>query len=385
MRLRRRLAIAVLLTPLVLFLLVYVAFHDYVRGSAFVVKAAGMQGVARTLADWQSVAVTVARTEIAWRQGRLPARSYTPARRSGRTFLLAPGVHASGVDEPRLVGFATDLAAMGHVVVTIGPPGLAQYRVSPDTTDAIEDAANWLASQRDLAADGRITMMGISFAGGLSIVAAGRPALAGKVASVVSLGGHGDLARTLRYLCTGREPDGTMRPPHDYGVVIILLSLLDRAVPADQVVGLREALLTFLEASRLDLIDKAQSAATFERAQALEQSLPEPSRRLMGYVNRRDVTALGSFLLPLIPEAEAPGLSPERAIMPRAPVFLLHGADDNVIPAAESVLLGQALVRQGNSVHVLATPLITHAEVDRGAKVREVWRLILFFTEVLRT
>ncbi len=294
-------------------------------------------------------------------------------------------MHASGVDEPRLVGFATDLAAMGHVVVTIGPPGLAQYRVSPDTTDAIEDAANWLASQRDLAADGRITMMGISFAGGLSIVAAGRPALAGKVASVVSLGGHGDLARTLRYLCTGREPDGTMRPPHDYGVVIILLSLLDRAVPADQVVGLRESLLTFLEASRLDLIDKAQSAATFERARALEQSLPEPSRGLMGYVNRRDVTALGSFLLPLIPAAEAPGLSPERAIMPRTPVFLLHGADDNVIPAAESVLLGQALVRQGNPVHVLATPLITHAEVDRGARVREVWRLILFFTEVLRT
>ena len=329
--------------------------------------------------------MTVAKTEVAWRGGQLPARSYQPARRSGRTFLLAPGVHASGVDEPRLVGFATDLASMGHVVVTIGPPDLAQYRVSPDTTDAIEDAASWLAAQRDLAPDGRITMMGISFAGGLSIVAAGRPALAGKVASVVSLGGHGDLARTLRYLCTGREPDGTMRPPHDYGVVIILLSLIDRAVPADQVVGLREALLTFLEASRLDLIDKAQSAATFEQARSLERSLPEPSRTLMGHVNRRDVTALGSFLLPLIPEAEAPGLSPERAAMPRVPVFLLHGADDNVIPAAESVLLGQALVRHGIPAHVLTTPLITHAEVDRGARVGATWRLIRFFTDVLRT
>jgi dienelactone hydrolase len=385
MRLRRRLAIAALLTPLVLFLLTWIAFHDYVRGGAFVVKAAGLQGVARTLADWHSVAVTVARTEIAWRQGRLPARSYTPARRSGRTFLLAPGVHASGVDEPRLIGFATDLAAMGHVVVTIGPPGLAQYRVSPDTTDAIEDAASWLAAQKDLAPDGRITMMGISFAGGLSIVAAGRPALAGKVAAVVSLGGHGDLGRTLRYLCTGREPDGTIRPPHDYGVVIILLGLIDRTVPAGQVAGLREALLTFLEASRLDLIDKAQSAAAFERARAIEQSLPEPSRTLMGYVNRRDVTALGSLLLPLVPEAEAPGLSPERSAPPQVPVYLLHGADDNVIPAAESVLLGQALARQGNPVHVLATPLITHAEVDHGARLRDVWRLIHFFTAVLKT
>ena len=51
-------------------------------------------------------------------------------------------------------------------------------------------------------------MMGISFAGGLSIVAAGRPALRDHVAVVLSLGGHGDLPRTLRYLCTGIQADG---------------------------------------------------------------------------------------------------------------------------------------------------------------------------------
>ena len=46
-------------------------------------------------------------------------------------------------------------------------------------------------------------MMGISFAGGLvdrRRRAAGAP---GRVADVMSLGGHGDLPRTLRYLCTG--------------------------------------------------------------------------------------------------------------------------------------------------------------------------------------
>ena len=71
-------------------------------------------------------------------------------------------------------------------------------------------------------------MMGISFAGGLSIVAAGRPALRDRVAVVLSLGGHGDLPRTLRYLCTGIQPDGERLPPHDYGVVIILLGVADR-------------------------------------------------------------------------------------------------------------------------------------------------------------
>lgn len=387
MRLRRRVVIGVFVSPLLalaaLCLVLYAAFPHYLRGAAFVVKAAGIDGAARTFADWRSTGVTVAALEIPSRIGPLPARSYMPARRSGRTFLLTPGVHASGVDEPRLVGFAGDLASMGHVVVTIGPPGLAQYRVSADTTDAIEDAAVWLSGRPQFAPDGRISMMGISFAGGLSIVAAGRPSLDGKVAAVVSLGGHGDLGRTLRYLCTGREPDGRVHPPHDYGVVIILLSVIDRVVPAGQVGGLRAAILMFLEASRLDLVDKAQSAAAFERAREMERSLAEPSRTLMGLVNRRDVAALGSLLLPLIPSADLPGLSPERSPVPHAPVFLLHGAGDNVIPAAESVLLGQALARQSVDVQVLATPLITHAEVDRGARVIDVWRLVHFFTAAL--
>jgi dienelactone hydrolase len=383
MRSRRWPALVVGL-PIAVLLISYVALHDYVRGAAFVVKAAGMQGAARTAAEWEAGAVVEDATTVAWRGGTLPARRYRPAGRSHRVFLLVPGVHASGVDEPRLIGFARDLASMGHAVVTIGPPDLARYTITPETTDAIEDAALWLASQRDLAPDGRIGMMGISFAGGLSIVAAGREPLNQKVAAVLSLGGHGDLQRTLRYLCTGIQPDGTRRPPHDYGVVIILLGVADRVVPPDQVAGLRAALLMFLEASRLDLIDKAQSAATFQKTVALEATLPEPSRTLLGYVNRRDVASLGPILLPHVSGiSSSPALSPSASPPPAAPVFLLHGAGDNVIPAAESIVLASELTARGATAHVLATPLITHAEVDRGAHAGDVLRLIEFWGNVL--
>jgi dienelactone hydrolase len=379
---RRTLAFAGL--PFVLLLAGYVALHDYVRGAAFVVRAAGMQGIARSAAEWETSDVGEARGEVPWRHGVLAARTYRPAGQSRGAFLLVPGVHASGVDEPRLVGFAKDLASTGLIVVTVGPPDLARYAISPETTDAIEDAAVWLAARRDLAPDGRIGMMGISFAGGLSIVAAGRPRLEGRVRAVVSLGGHGDLARTLRYLCTGVLPDGARRPPHDYGVVIILLGLADRVAPPDQVAALRGAVLTFLEASRLDLVDKGLSAATFQKALALESTLPEPSRTLMQYVNRRDVASLGPMLLPHLSAMTAsPALSPGASPAPAAPVYLLHGADDNVIPAAESALLASELAARGARTHLLATPLITHAEVDRAASVGDMVRLIQFWAGVL--
>jgi pimeloyl-ACP methyl ester carboxylesterase len=96
------------------------------------------------------------------------------------------------------------------------------------------------------------------------------------------------------------------------------------------------------------------------------------------------VKALGSALLPHL-EAFAgdPALSPELAPGVSAPVFLLHGADDNVVPAIESRLLAERL-RAFVPVHLLVTPLITHAEVDRAANPMDVWSLVRFWFQVGR-
>jgi dienelactone hydrolase len=356
----------------------------YLRGAAFVVQAAGMQGFARTAASLKTGEFDERALTIPWRGGQLRARLYIPRGTSDRAMLLVPGVHAAGVDEPRLVQFARDLASVRHTVLTAELIDLTQYRITPRTTDMIEDAASWLANQHNLAPDGHVGMMGISFAGGLSIVAASRPSIRDRVAFVMSFGGHGDLARTLRYLCTGIQPDGQHRPPHDYGVAIILLSVAEKVVPPEQVEPLRTAILTFLEGSRLDMVDKAKSAAEFEHARTLAAALPEPAHTLMRYVNERDVARLGPILLPHVTElGDDRMLSPAREATPSAPVFLLHGTDDNVIPAIESFLLAETLRGRGVTVHQLATPLITHAEVDRSATASAMFRLVRFWADLL--
>jgi dienelactone hydrolase len=367
-----------------LLLLALWAANDYLRAAAFVVQAAGMQGYARTAAGFETGEFDERTLTVPWRGGQLRARVYVPRGASDRAMLLVPGVHAAGVDEPRLVQFARDLASVRHTVLTAELTDLTQYRLTPRTTDMIEDAALWLSQQPALAPDGRVGMMGISFAGGLSIVAASRPGLRDRVAFVMSFGGHGDLPRTLRYLCTGILPDGSQRPPHDYGVVIILLSVADRVVPPAQVEPLRKVILTYLEASRLDLVDKNESWNTFQRARAMTASLPDPSKTLMNYVNDRDVAHLGPILLPHVTElGDDRMLSPAREAAPRAPVYLLHGTDDNVIPAIESSLLADTLRARGVKVHQLATSLITHAEVDRSATAAAMWRLISFWADLL--
>lgn len=359
----------------------------YRRGAAFIVEATDVSGVLQRLATLESQPVSRVPGELSvpWRGGALRAYAYEPAHVRGRGVLLVPGVHASGIDEPRLVGFARDLAAQGHRVVTVELPDLKAYSITPRTTDQIEDAAKWTMSRPEYrGSDGRIGLMGISFGGGLAVAAAGRPSISQGLAFVLSLGGHGDLPRTLKYLCTGVQPDGVHRPPHDYGLAIVLLGAAQHVVPKPEVEPLRNAILSFLEASRLDMIDRTAAAKEFARAKQLEAQLREPAKTYMDYVNTRDVEKLGPVLVPYLPDLGGdPALSPDRSTPPACPVFLLHGSDDNVVPAIESTLLASTLRGEGTSVRVLLSPLITHAEVDRKSTAIALWRLIDFWNAVL--
>ena len=380
MQQRRR---RVLLTLAALSILVagYAGTRDYFEAAAFVIRAAGLSGAPRRLASLEADRVHEAAASIPARSGPLRARTYTPDDITSRPIVLVPGVHAAGIDEPRLVNFAREIAATGHPVVTAELIDLTRYAITPRTTDMIEDAAAWAATAwtRDLRPGERAPgLMGISFGGGLSVVAASR--MGGRIGWVLSFGGHGDLPRTLRYLCTGILPDGGTLPPHDYGVVIILLGVAERVVPEDQVAPLRRAILTFLNASHLDMIDKQRGAAEFDRAKTLGLELPEPARTYMAWVNARDVRQLGPALLPHVSKLGGDAaLSPSRNPPPSAPVYLLHGLDDNVIPAAEARVLAAYLHGAGGRVTQLSTALITHAEVDRPPALLETWRLVRFW------
>ena len=372
--------------------------RPYLHGLSFVVRAAEMQGTARRIADLDTTRVSEREIAIPTRRGPMRARLYEPSGSHRRAALLTSGLHASGIDEPRLVRLARELAASDIAVVTPDIPELSRFEIAPAITDAIEDAGGWLASEATLAPDHRAALMGISFSGGLSVVAAGRPSLANRVAYVFSMGGHDDLTRVLRYLCTGREPRPTpdvqlgaatadtdfILPPHDYGVAVILLSLANRVVPAPQVERLRAGVRQYLWASALDGgVDKARAPAEFEAVRKLARTLPEPSATLLRYVIERDVVHLGARLLPFIGSSgAAEGLSVSRSPKPTAPVFLLHGLEDNVVPAIESDYLAADL-RGHASVRLLVSGLISHAEADRPMHVGDVLQLAGFWGDLL--
>ena len=172
--------------------------------------------------------------------------------------------------------------------------------------------------------------------------------------------------------------------PHDYGVAVLTLGLADRMVPPEQVAPLRAAILEYLTASCYDLINLTKAVATYKSASAMADALPEPARTIMRQVNARDVEALGPQIRALLPTGGFdPALSADQSPATSAPVYLLHGTGDNVVPAIETRYLARYFDGK-TRVRALLSGLITHAELNDRSAVSEGWRLVDFFAAVLR-
>jgi dienelactone hydrolase len=356
----------------------------YARTAAFLLDLAGIEDARRAWIPIAPVPVTSRDISVPTRHGAIPVRAYVPTAPAPPAVVVFPGVHGGGVDAPRLTRLCQRLSSSGLLVICAPLPDLREFRITSRTTDVIEDVTGWVAADSTLAPAGRVTLVGVSFAGGLALVAAGRDTLHGRLRAVVSIGGHGDLNRTLDYLVSGTLPDGTSRPPHDYPLAIVALTLARHLVPEVQVAQFEAGVTTFLQASLDESADGAGARPLLASLAADLETMPEPARGLVAAVVRRDVAAIGNAVAPYVHDfGHNPALSPALAPRTLAPVYLLHGNDDNVIPSTETPLLAADLATHGNRhVRWLLTPLVTHAHLVTGASAPDVWRLISFWRDV---
>jgi pimeloyl-ACP methyl ester carboxylesterase len=191
----------------------------------------------------------------------------------------------------------------------------------------------------------------------------------------------------MRYLCTGILPDGSIRRPHEYGAAVILAGAAPKLVPPSEVDPLEKSVIAWLNASSVASNDATAATALFADVRAQSAKLAEPARTLMADLDADDLAALGPALLPYVDALGSdPALSPDRSPITTAPVFLLHGRDDNVIPPSEMPFLAEDLRARGNAhVTTLLTPILTHATLQPHVGAADTWALVRFWREVFAT
>ena len=311
-------------------------------------------------------------TEVPTPSGPIRARIYIPmGKPHAPGMVIVHGVHHLGIDEPRLVAFARAMSASGIRVLTPELLSLADYRVEPATIDLIGYSARAFSAT----VGKKVGVLGISFGGGLALMAAAGPRFAPSIDFVVSVGAHDDLERVSKFLITNRiqRPDGTTleMTAHEYGALILIYSHVEDFFPAAEVPVARDALRLLL----WERVTESQKRA---------EQLSTDSRQKIELLYEHRVAVLADEIEQVVARhhAEMSAVSPHGQLSSlQVPVLLLHGTADNVIPPSELLWL-QRDVPPSALKSALISAAIGHVDMNGKTTLSDTFRLVHFMAQI---
>jgi dienelactone hydrolase len=306
--------------------------------------------------------------------GVVRGRLYLPERHPNAPGLVVlHGVHHLGIEEPRLVNFAKAMASCGLRVLTPELPGIKDYHVDFGSVRVIGESARWFAGQTGEP----VGVLGLSFSGGLALVAAGNPEYRKDFKFVLAVGAQDEMMHVANFYLTGKEPrpDGTTEhlAPHEYGPLVLEYEHLEDFVPAEDEEAIRPVLREHLyeNKSAEDLaVAKLNPRQKVEAAELMDSNSAVTKAKLAASDEKH--------------AQEMEELSPHGLLRTmRTPVYLLHGQADNIIPAAETLWMASELPRT-TLKEELVSPVLSHVNLDEAKpRVSDQWRLVHFFALVM--
>jgi pimeloyl-ACP methyl ester carboxylesterase len=369
---RRPLALSTLLLLIAVFALF--SLRHELRSYALLTHLIDPQAKGAIL-NWESREVQSEDLQIPAGGALISARLYRPAGVAHpHGMLIAHGIHHLGINEPRLENFARAVAGAGIEVLTPELTALADYHVDATDIATIGDSAGWLEQKLG---NGPVTVTGISFAGGLVLLAACDPKYAAHFKAVALMGAYADLARASRFLVTDEEefPDARRLPfaAHPYGAQVLVYARLNKFFPPEDLAAAHEGL-------RYWLWEQPEQAKPW-----LEKLSPD-SRAIMESLFAHKFDALRPKMLEVIraDEPQLDAISPHGHISGiRVPVFILHGSGDDIIPASESLWLERE-VPPAKLRAALVTPVFSHVDAKKSGALFDELRLVHFIAGVLQ-
>lgn len=281
---------------------------------------------------------------------------------TGTPFLIAPGLHYAGADDPRMDRFCRILAAAGHLVYA---PFIPDYLALLPGDGAKRDFLAVLRALPD-----KPVVFSISFGSLLALAAAADAP--DRVERLVLFGGYADFPATMRYCLAGAGRDPLNQP-------VVMLNLIPQLAPADPD-ALAAGWRRYVEATwgRPELKAPARFTAI---AEALAPDVPESVRELflVGIGARPGAAALGFEALTRF---DARPLDPTPYLSRiTCRVDLVHGTDDDVIEYAQSHALAARLPHA--NVHITGLYDHTGAQFPRPSALLNELRTMFRVLRVL--
>ncbi len=274
--------------------------------------------------------------------GSGPSYVYAPADRAPRSaWLISPGCHHDGPDDPRMDRFAAVLASTGAVVMSPRSPELCDLRLGSGAIRTLARAHAALVA--DPAARGlAVNVASVSVGALAALRLAAAPATAAAIQRVVVIGGYADPVAMIASLCGA---DAEPRDPLNQAVAFV--SFLDHLpVEIHARARLVDAWRWFVRTAwARDAWKKPGATAHHAAARELAREVD---------LRDRELFLTGCGVIPgghaLVAHALASGAYDHLDWRPhvatiRADVVAVHGVTDSVMPIAQLDALATALPR----------------------------------------
>lgn len=333
------------------------------RGTRTSLRAAAT--LVRWLGPWESSGApsSIARDSVVIEGARaVKAHVYAPSSAPRGVWVVAPGLHFLGPDDPRLDRFCRILAASGTLVVAPFLPDHVALRVSPRTTDDLEAVvahATRISTRERLPPP---ALFSISFGSQPAIALAARDV---ELSALVLFGGFAEFETSVRFCLTGRATyaNEALSLPHDpLNAPVVWLHLLDHLDLDCNRVRVESAFRTMVTRTwgRAELkLPGARDAIAHDIAASLDERDRAVFLLGCGLADRaRAAQHLDAALARLGDAYAFTDPRPHLAKL-RAPIAIVHGRDDDVIPWFEAEKLRAALP-QGHPHRMLVTGLYGH-------------------------
>ncbi|MFO0571677.1 MAG: alpha/beta hydrolase [Polyangiaceae bacterium] len=315
---------------------------------------------------------------LAGPRDRLEAHVFHPHGPPVGTYLVAPGIHFDGPEDPRFERFCRILAHAGFLVVAPTLPAFAEQVIARSVVDDFELVARALAER--LGPGRRFALFSISFGSWPALEVAAR--MPEQIAGVITFGGYAEFESAVRFAVDGvmRRPEGDLKlardPLNQPALFLNVLPWLD--VPGDT---------GALQETWREMMFRTWGRMELKAPGRLEPIADELAPRVPA--EHRELFRVGCGTLPggaeLVEAALARAgnalafASPTEALRTiRSPVWICHGRDDDVIPWGEAEKLQRAL--EGRvPTRLLLTGLYGHTATSRPSPAllaREVSTLV---------
>jgi pimeloyl-ACP methyl ester carboxylesterase len=313
-------------------------------------------------------------TSIPGSAGPIEVRIYKPSGKSHCIpILLVHGLVPYGNRDGYLDAVANNLAEIGYMVVLPNLPAETHYEMRTSDVTIIADAIRWTAHNTGQ----KVSVLGVSFGGGLAIPAALQPSVSGDVKLIFTLSSYYNLESIARYYLHDPvyDPGGHLYPGEPPGPLLILSPYLSELVPPHDLKPLQHALEVLKRNRGRHLTDQDPSVSLLSAAERRELSdleavdTPDVRRHYMDILVRH--------------HADFVALSPSSVINRlNVPLYVLHGENDTVFPEGEIEWMRKDLAGNRNA-HILVTPWIGHALIGQPSTLGQKLAVAKFGADLM--